>query len=67
MLKTVGSQVVRISRDHAIVKRWCKEDVLGKTKKNHVFYDICEYQDGEVGEHLKSFVTLRAAVKCLFS
>ena len=67
MLKTVASQVVRKKGDYAIVKRWCKEDVPGKAPKNMVFYDLCEYRDGEVGHHLKSFVTVRAAVKCLFS
>ena len=70
-LKTIRSKLVCscASKNLAIVKRHCKQtDAFGEIMGGlWVFYDICEYRDGEVGEHLKSFVTFSAAVECLFS
>ena len=66
--KTLGYQVVRINRGRAIVKSWGKHvDEFGQLHgKTEVFYDVCAYEDGELGDTFESFVTLRAAIKYLF-
>ena len=66
--KTLGYQVLRINRGRAIVKSWGKKvDEFGMPYgKIEVFYDVCAYEDGELGDTFESFVTLREAIKYLF-
>lgn len=68
MYKVLGEQVVRIYRGMAIVKNWGKYvDESGKPYGDlRVFYDICDYKDGEVGDRHVGFVTYGAAIKRLF-
>ena len=67
MFKELGSEVVRIYRGMAVVKRWGQYrdrdgNLDGDTK---VYFDLCAYDDG-VGGAFASFVSLRAALKRLF-
>ena len=61
--KMVKSTLVCTNKNLAVVERCCKDtDKFGHLLGGfRVFYDICEYQDGEIGECLKSFVTFGAA------
>lgn len=65
--KALGCQVVRIRGDKAIVKSWCKKvDEFGHGYgKMKIFYDVCDYKDGELGDIYESFKTAREAVKYL--
>ena len=65
--KTLGWEVMRIHNGLCIVKSWGKKVRLdgvcyGQTM---VWYDVCQYEDGELGDCFESFKDFGKAVRYL--
>ncbi len=71
MVKTraIACQVLRAHGRFAIVKSWCKKvDEFGLAYGGtSVWYDVCAFEDGEIGDCYDSFKTLNKAVKYMVS
>lgn len=65
--RAIACQVLRAKDGFAIVKSWCKKvDEFGMAYGGtQVFYDVCEFKDGEFGDTFDSFKTLNKAVRYL--
>ena len=65
--KTVGHEVLDVKHPFCIVRsKECRVDENGKLY-GHVlrFYDVCGFENGEIGDIYESFKTVKEAEKCM--